>query len=114
MDRKSNVARIEELTKALDQDNTAKVSVISLENLSSVEAVRILDKLKAQNNPTINNFIAIPFTSSNSVIISANKVTTSIIRETLSQLDQDAVNEGSIAVIYLKYTAAEELSLIHI
>ena len=106
VDRKSNVARIEELTKALDQDNTAKVSVISLENLSSVEAVRILDKLKAQNNPTINNFIAIPFTSSNSVIISANKVTTSIIRETLSQApDQDAVNEGSIAVIYLKYTA---------
>ena len=110
VDRKSNVARIEELTKALDQDNTAKVSVISLENLSSVEAVSILDKLKAQNNPTINNFIAIPFTSSNSVIISANKVTTSIIRETLSQLDQDAVNEGSIAVIYLKYTAAEEIA----
>ena len=43
------MARIEELTKALDQDNTAKVSVISLENLSSVEAVRILDKLKAQS-----------------------------------------------------------------
>ena len=62
VDRKSNVDRVEILLKELDRDDTAKISIIKLNNLSSVEAVRILDKLKLQSNPTINNFIAIPFT----------------------------------------------------
>ena len=72
VDRSSNVARIRELLIDLDKNNTAKISIIKLENLSSIEAVRILERLKAQNNPTINNFIAIPFTPSNSVILSSN------------------------------------------
>ena len=72
VDRSSNVQRIQNLIKDLDKNNTAKISIIKLENLSSIEAVRILDRLKAQNNPTINKFIAIPFSPSNSVILSAN------------------------------------------
>ena len=38
------------------------ISIIKLDNMSSIEAVRIqIDKLKTQNNPTINQFVAIPF-----------------------------------------------------
>ena len=110
VDRASNVERIADLIIALDQDNTAAVSIIDLKNLSSVEAVRILEKLKAQNNPTINNFVAISFSASNSVIVSANSITTNIIKETLKQLDADAISEGSVAVIYLKYANAEEVA----
>ena len=77
VDRLSNVNRIKSLLKDLDKDNSAKISIIKLENLSSIEAVRILEKLKAQNNPTINNFVAIPFSPSNSVILSANSTITS-------------------------------------
>ena len=110
VDRASNVERIADLIIALDQDNTAAVSIIDLKNLSSVEAVRILEKLKAQNNPTINNFVAISFSASNSVIVSANSITTNIIKETLQQLDDDAISEGSVAVIYLKYANAEEVA----
>ena len=61
VDISSNVKRIKDLLKDLDKNNSAKISIIKLDNLSSTEAVRILDKLKAQNNPTINKFIAIPF-----------------------------------------------------
>ena len=57
--------------------------------MSSIEAVRILDKLKTQNNPTINQFVAIPFTSSNSVILSANKLITQNVKSTLEALDKD-------------------------
>ncbi|SVD33374.1 uncharacterized protein METZ01_LOCUS386228, partial [marine metagenome] len=71
VDRKSNVNRIETLIKELDANDAAKISIIKLENLSSAEAVRILEKLKLQNYPSMNNFIAIPFTPSNSVILSA-------------------------------------------
>ena len=110
VDRKSNVERITEVVQSLDEDNTASVTIVDLKNLSSVEAVRILEKLKSQNNPTINNFVAISFSASNSVIVSANLITTNIIKETLQQLDDDAISEGSVAVIYLKYANAEEVA----
>ena len=110
VDRKSNVERITEVVQSLDEDNTASVTIVDLKNLSSVEAVRILEKLKYQNNPTINNFVAISFSASNSVIVSANSITTNIIKETLQQLDDDAISEGSVAVIYLKYANAEEVA----
>ncbi|MDA9757863.1 type II secretion system protein GspD [Pseudomonadota bacterium] len=110
VDRRSNVERITEVVKSLDEDNTAIVTIVDLKNLSSVEAVRILEKLKSQNNPTINNFVAISFSASNSVIVSANSITTNIIKETLQQLDDDAISEGSVAVIYLKYANAEEVA----
>ena len=110
VDRKSNVERITEVVQSLDEDNTAGVTIVDLKNLSSVEAVRILEKLKSQNNPTINNFVAISFSASNSVIVSANSITTNIIKDTLQQLDADAISEGSVAVIYLKYANAEEVA----
>ena len=110
VDRKSNVERITEVVESLDEDNTASVTIVDLKNLSSVEAVRILEKLKSQNNPTINNFVAISFSASNSVIVSANSITTNIIKDTLQQLDVDAISEGSVAVIYLKYADAEEVA----
>ncbi|MDC1525810.1 type II secretion system protein GspD, partial [Gammaproteobacteria bacterium] len=112
VDKLSNIERIEKLLMTLDQNDSAAINIIKLNNLSSVEAVRILDRLKAQNNPTITNFIAVPFTPSNSVILSADQVVTRNITDTLKALDQDALTGGSIAVIYLKYAKAEEVAAI--
>ena len=112
VDKKSNIERIGQLLKKIDQNDSAAIKIIKLNNLSSVEAVRILDRLKAQNNPTINNFIAVPFTPSNSVIISADQVVTNNITETLNALDKDALTGGLIAVLYLKYAKAEEVATI--
>lgn len=112
VDRLSNVERIRALLKDLDKDNSAKISIIKLDNLSSIEAVRILEKLKAQNNPTINNFVAIPFSPSNSVILSANSTITTNIQKTLTSLDADVKADKSIDVIYLKYAKAEDISTI--
>ena len=112
VDRLSNVERIRALLKDLDKDNSAKISIIKLDNLSSIEAVRILEKLKAQNNPTINNFVAFPFSPSNSVILSANSTITTNIQKTLTSLDADVKADKSIDVIYLKYAKAEDISTI--
>tara|TARA_B100001939_G_scaffold251122_1_gene218088 strand:+ start:350 stop:2197 length:1848 start_codon:yes stop_codon:yes gene_type:complete len=112
VDRASNVERIKNLLKDLDKNNTAKISIIKLDNLSSIEAVRILDRLKTQNNPTINQFVAIPFTPSNSVILSANDLITNNILSTLNSLDRDVTSDDSMDVIYLKYARAEDLSAI--
>ena len=112
VDKLSNVERIETLIDQLDKDNSAGISIIKLENLSSIEAVRILERLKLQENPTINNFIAVPFPTSNSVILSANNFVTNNITQTLEALDKDALIDSSVAVIYLKYAKAEEVSTI--
>tara|TARA_A100001011_G_scaffold2845_1_gene3373 strand:+ start:926 stop:2800 length:1875 start_codon:yes stop_codon:yes gene_type:complete len=112
VDRFSNVERINDLIKDLDKNNTAKISIIKLNNLSSIEAVRILDKLKAQNNPTINKFIAIPFNPSNSVIVSANEYVTNNIKETLKSLDEDVKTDDSIDVVYLKYAKSADIAAI--
>ena len=112
VDRSSNVKRIQDLIKDLDKNNAAKISIIKLNNLSSIEAVRILDKLKAQNNPTINKFIAIPFNPSNSVIVSANEYVTNNINETLKSLDEDVKTDDSIDVVYLKYAKSADIAAI--
>jgi len=112
VDRASNVERIKNLLMDLDKNNTAKISIIKLDNLSSIEAVRILDRLKTQNNPTINQFVAIPFTPSNSVILSANDLITNNILSTLNSLDRDVTSDDSMDVVYLKYARAEDLSAI--
>ncbi|MDA0902169.1 MAG: type II secretion system protein GspD, partial [Proteobacteria bacterium] len=112
VDTKSNIERIEELIASVDKENSAAISIIPLLNLSAAEAVRILEKLKLQNNPTINEFIAVPFLPSNSVIVSANQFVTENIRNTLNDLDGDAKNNSTLGVIYLKYAKAEEISAI--
>ena len=112
VDRVSNVERINKLISDLDKNNTAKVSITTLTNLSSIEAVRILDKLKAQNNPTINKFVAIPFSPSNSIIISANEYVTANINQTLKSLDRDVKSDDSIDVVYLKYAKSADIAAI--
>ena len=112
VDRASNVDRIRNLLNDLDKNNTAKISILKLNNLSSIEAVRILDRLKTQNNPTINQFVAIPFTPSNSVILSANDLITNNITNTLNSLDKDIMSDDSMDVIYLKYAQAKDISAI--
>ena len=112
VDRASNVKRIKALIDDLDKNNSAKISIIKLDNLSSIEAVRILDKLKAQNNPTINKFIAIPFSPSNSVIVSANEFITSNIISTLKPLDEDITSNDTIDVVYLKYAKSADVAAI--
>ena len=112
VDTKTNIERIESLINSIDQSNAAAISIFPLTNLSAVEAVRILEKLKLQNNPTINNFIAIPFLPSNSVIVSANELVAANIKNTLNSLDNDAQNNSSLGVIYLKYAKAEDISAI--
>ena len=113
VDRASNINRIKSLLNDLDINNSAKISIIKLNNLPSIEAVRILEKLKAQNNPTINKFVSVPFAPSNSIIISANDFVTENIKKTLASLDADIVNsDDTIEVVYLKYAKSNEVASI--
>ena len=50
VDRSSNVERVTDLLEDLDKNNTAKINIIKLNNLSSIEAVRILDRLNSEQS----------------------------------------------------------------
>ena len=111
--RQSHLSNIPSINSILLVDRASNVNrILKLNNLSSIEAVRILDRLKTQNNPTINQFIAIPFTPSNSVILSANDLITNNITNTLNSLDKDIMSDDSMDVIYLKYAQAKDISAI--
>ena len=112
VDRVSNVERIAKLISDLDKNNSAIISIIKLTNLSSIEAARILEKLKSQNNPTLSKFVAIPFAPSNSIIISANEYVTANINQTLKSLDRDVKSDDSIDVVYLKYAKSSDIAAI--
>lgn len=112
VDVNSNVSRIEELITSLDISSNAEITIYPLENLSVIEAVRILESLKTQNNANYINFTLIPFLQSNSVIISASNFVTNNIIEVLERLDQDALGESPFGVIYLRYANAEEIASI--
>ena len=113
VDKKSNIERIEKLLFTLDQSDSAAISIIKLNNLSSVEAARILERLKAQDNPTISNFIAIPFTPSNSVIlISSEETNLDLIRNLVSKLDiRRAQVLVEAIIVELSETAARNLGV---
>jgi len=112
VDVNSNISRVEELIMSLDISSNAEITIYPLENLSVIEAVRILESLKTQNNANYTNFTVIPFLQSNSVIISASNFVTNNIKEALERLDRDALGESPFGVIYLRYAKAEEIASI--
>ena len=68
--------------------------------------------IRDRNNPTINKFVAIPFSPTNSVIISANDFITQNISNTLKALDAGVTSDDSVDVIYLKYAKASDIDSI--
>ena len=109
VDKKSNLLRIGNVIKQLDNDVAAKVSVIRLNKLSAIEAVAILNQLKNNKNPKMNEFTVIAFPISNSIILSAKESITQELNDTIVKLDQDTLDTGSETIIFLKYAKAETL-----
>ena len=55
--------------------------------MSAIEGVRIITKLKDSNTPKINEFTALAFMPTNSIILVANTLTTATIKDILTGLD---------------------------
>ena len=87
-------------------------SILLVDISSNVKRIKDLLKDLDKNNPTINKFIAIPFSPSNSVIVSANDFITTNILNTLESLDSDVTSDDSVDVIYLKYAQAADVASI--
>jgi general secretion pathway protein D len=111
-DRPENIARIQTLIRRMDQAGNQEVEVISLENASAEEVVRMLGSLNqaaqaAGGAPPVQ---VIADTRTNSVLLSGAPATRLQYRALIAHLDTPSAQGGDTLVRYLNYADAEDLA----
>lgn len=112
-DRASNVARIEQLIRQMDQVGDREIEAVKLENASAAEVVRILTALTQQDkqaDPSMRQTSVIADERSNAVLLGGDRTERAKYREIVKQLDLPVAEGGSTQVVYLRYASAENLA----
>ncbi|MDA1063229.1 MAG: type II secretion system secretin GspD [Proteobacteria bacterium] len=111
-DRASNVTRMINIIRRIDQSNDEDVEVIRLEHASASEIVRIMTALTQQPSadgvPVTTSLVADART--NSVLIGGDKSGRLRLRALIAHLDTPLEDGGDTQVRYLHYADAEELA----
>jgi general secretion pathway protein D len=108
-DDKDNVSRISEIIRKLDSDLDTVISDFNLINLSSIEALRILNSLKSDANTRFEKLGLATFQGANKIIFSGPREIVNKAKLLLSKLDQDNSTSENTKVIYLNYSKAEDI-----
>lgn len=114
VDTASNVNRIVNIIRRIDQANNFGVEIIKLKYAQADTLVQTLNKLvdkkqlKSKQAGQAQSVSADKRT--NSLILNGDPSWRANIKKIVSQLDQPVKNEGNTEVIYLKYANAKELS----
>ena len=108
-DDKDNVSRISEIIRKLDSDLDTVISDFNLINLSSIEALRILNSLKSDANTRFEKLGLATFQGANKIIFSGPREIVNKAKLLLSKLDQDNNTSENTKVIYLNYSKAEDI-----
>ena len=102
-DDKDNVSRISDIIRKLDSDLDTVISDFNLINLSSIEALRILNSLKSDTNTRFEKLGLATFQGANKIIFSGPREIVNKAKLLLSKLDQDNSTSENTKVIYLNY-----------
>jgi len=111
-DRASNIDRMADLIRRIDQAGTEEVEVVALEYASAPELVRIINSLAAQpdpNQPPGSQVKLAADDRTNSVLLSGDKAARLRIRALIAQLDTPMESGGDTQVVYLRYAKAKDL-----
>ena len=108
-DDKDNVQRISEVIRKLDSELDTVISDFSLKNLSSIEALRILNSLKSDPNTRFEKIGLATFQGANKIIFSGPREIVNKAKLLLSKLDQNNSTSENTRVIYLNYSKAEDI-----
>ena len=108
-DDKDNVSRISDIIRKLDSDLDTVISDFNLINLSSIEALRILNSLKSDANTRFEKLGLATFQGANKIIFSGPREIVNKAKLLLSKLDQDNSTSENTKVIYLNYSKAEDI-----
>ncbi len=114
VDTASNVNRIVNIIRRIDQANNFGVEIIKLKHAQANTLVQTLNKLVSKGprkgkTPAQSQSVSAD-ERTNSLILNGDPSWRANIKSIVAQLDQPVENEGNTEVIYLKYANAKELS----
>lgn len=111
-DRAANLARMVSIIRRIDMASDEDIEVVSLQNASATEIVRIMTALtqtqRADGAPVTTSLVADSRT--NSVLIGGDKSDRLRLRTLIAHLDTPLEAGGDSQVRYLRYADAEELA----
>lgn len=108
-DDKDNVQRIKNIIRTLDTNLDTTISEFNLTNLSSIEALRIINSLKADTNTRFDTLGIATFQGANKLIFSGPREIVTKAKLLLNRLDQDNNSSENTKVIYLNYSKSEDI-----
>ena len=108
-DDKDNVQRIKNIIRTLDTNLDTTISEFNLTNLSSIEALRIINNLKADTNTRFDTLGIATFQGANKLIFSGPREIVTKAKLLLNRLDQDNNTSENTKVIYLNYSKSEDI-----
>ena len=108
-DDADNIKRIKDIIRNLDSELDTSISEFKLKNLSSIEALRLINSLKADPNTRFEKLAVATFQGSNKLIFSGPLEIVIRAKRVLSKLDLDNNLTENTKVIYLNYSKAEDI-----
>lgn len=104
-DRASNVVRMLEIIRRIDQASQADIELVTLNNANAVEVVRTINGLSAADP----NQKVVADERTNSILLSGDRSRRLKLRALAASLDVPLQGSETMEVIYLQYAEAEQL-----
>ncbi|MCW8888555.1 MAG: type II secretion system protein GspD, partial [Gammaproteobacteria bacterium] len=110
----SNITRIMDLVKQVDQASDSEIELITLQHASADEVARILSSLTsggAKGTPAVGPKI-LADSRTNSIILSGDKSDRKNMKSIIERLDTPSGGSGNTKVIYLHYANAKDIATV--
>lgn len=110
-DSAANIERLVKIIKRIDTPSNENIEVITLQNASASDVVRILGSLEKQskNNQAEEIPVLIADERTNSVLVGGAQAGRLRLRAIISHLDTPLATVGNTRVVYLHYARAKDL-----
>lgn len=111
-DRASNISRIVDIIRRIDQPSSGEVEIVRLENAVASDLVRVLTSLQQQaatKGAQADKPLLVADERTNSILIGGDRADRLQLRAIISHLDSPSEVIGDTHVIYLRYAKAKDL-----
>lgn len=102
------VERVRKLVEQIDRDTTGVTGIVELEHASASEVVRMVESIEGLEREG-RRLLLVADERANRVLIGGDPARRSMVRSLIHRLDAESREDGGIAVIYLRYTDAEDM-----
>lgn len=112
VDDAANIARLTQVLQSIDKDTTV-YRTIPLENMSAVEAARIVNDLakefSEENSGQRSSVQVLPVEASNSILVRAEPQVLARVARVISELDRVGATNSGLSVVTLNHANASEM-----